>query len=407
MIEDILKKYNQEHLLRFENELTDKEKAELKEQIANIDFEKISKLYEEIKSENEFKEDKIEPMPYIDKKKLSYEEKNRLEEIGAKIISNGEYAVATMAGGQGSRLGHKGPKGTFELFPGKSLFEILSDELKRANSKYNTIIPWYIMTSRENNNDTIKFFESKNYFEYPREAIKFFTQGELPMIDTNGKILLEGKGKIKLAADGNGGIFSSMIKAGILKEMQEKGIRWVFIGSIDNAILKLADSLLVGMTEDKKVLASSKTITKLNPTERVGVFCKRNGKPSVIEYSELPEEMAALRDENGELFYGEAHIMCNLFNINILERIGKEKLPYHQAFKKADYIDEDGKLIQATEPNAYKYESFIFDAFGMLDEILLMRATREEEFAPVKNATGADSPETARELYLKNTLKKE
>ena len=312
MLEE-LKKYNQEHLLNFINELNDEEQEQLKEQISRIDFNQINKLYEETKNNNKFAQDKIEPMAYIDKSKLSQEEKSKYEEIGSSIISNGEYAVATMAGGQGSRLGHKGPKGTFELFPGKSLFEILSDELKGANEKYNTIIPWYIMTSNENNNDTIKFFEEKNFFNYPKESVKFFMQGELPMIDTNGKILLESKGKIKLAADGNGGIFSSMIKNGILEEMQNKGSKWVFIGSIDNAILKLADALFLGITADKKMLASSKTIAKASPQERVGVFCKRNGRPSVIEYSELPEEMANMRDENGELFYGESHIMCNLF----------------------------------------------------------------------------------------------
>ena len=401
MLEE-LKKYGQEHLLKFVDELGEDEKKCLQEQIERIDLNQIDELYKETQNNNKFGQDKIEPMKYVDKTKLSQDEIDKLSEIGNNIISNGEYAVVTMAGGQGSRLGHNGPKGTFELFPGKSLFEILSDELKKANKKYNTIIPWYIMTSRQNNNDTVRFFEEKDYFGYPRNAVTFFMQGELPMISTNGKILLESKGKIKLAADGNGGIFSSMIKNGILENMQKKGIKWVFIGSIDNAILKLADSLLLGMTENKKMLASSKTIAKVNPAERVGVFCKRNGKPSVIEYSELPEEMANLRDEDGELFYGEAHIMCNLFNIEVLERIGKEKLPYHQAFKKANYIDEDGKLIEATEPNAYKFESFIFDAFGLLDDILLMRANREEEFAPVKNAEGADSPETARKLYLQN-----
>ncbi|MBR6033703.1 MAG: UTP--glucose-1-phosphate uridylyltransferase [Clostridia bacterium] len=293
-----------------------------------------------------------------------------------------------------------GPKGTFELLPGKSLFEILCDGLKKANEKYNITIPWYIMTSKENNDATVSFFEGKNYFGYPKESIKFFMQGELPMIDTNEKILLDEKWKIKQAADGNGGIFSSMINSGILSDMKEKGVKWLFIGSIDNAILKMVDSLFLGITFSQNKLAASKTVAKLNPAERVGVFCKRNGKPSVIEYSELPEEMAQKRDSNGELFFGEAHIMCNLFNIEILDRIGKEKLPYHVAFKKASYIDETGKLVEPTEPNAYKFESFIFDAFSLLDDILIMRAVRDEEFAPVKNAEGADSPETARALYL-------
>lgn len=401
-VKDKLKKYGQEHLIKFYDELSEEEKMNLLEQINKIDFEQVNKLYEDNKINSEFKDDRIEPMRYIDKDKLTEEEKEGYSKIGYKIISSGEYAVVTMAGGQGSRLGHNGPKGTFELLPGKSLFEILCDELKRANSKYNTIIPWYIMTSKANNDDTIKFFEGNNYFGYPKENIEFFVQGELPMIDTNGKIILETKGKIKEGADGNGGIFGSMIKSGVLEDMHIRGIKWVFIGSIDNAILKLADSLFLGLTVNKQMLAASKTIAKASPEERVGVFCKRNGKPSVIEYSELPQNMAVKRDDLGELIFGEAHIMCNLFSTHILERIGKEKLPYHRAFKKSDYINENGELIEATEPNAYKFESFIFDAFSLLDEILLMRAKRDEEFAPVKNAQGADSPETARQLYLRN-----
>lgn len=193
-----------------------------------------------------------------------------------------------------------------------------------------------------------------------------------------------------------------MVKYNILGEMKEKNIKWIFIGSIDNAILKMVDSIFLGLTVEKKMLAASKTVAKANPYEKVGVFCKRNGKPSVIEYSELPEEMAVMCDNDGELFYGESHIMCNLFSTSILEKIGEENLPYHVAFKKSNYIDENGNLIEPNEPNAYKFESFIFDSFSLLDDILLMRSKREEEFAPVKNKEGVDSPETARELYLKN-----
>ena len=404
-VNDELRIYEQEHLIKFENDLTDNEKESLQKQIERIDFKQIKELYEETKCNNKIGEDRIEPIEYINKNKLSDEEIKSYEDIGSSIISSGKYAVATMAGGQGSRLGHNGPKGTFELFPGKSLFEIFADELKKANKKYNTVIPWYIMTSRENNNDTVKFFEEKNYFGYEVDKVKFFSQGELPMIDTKGKVLLESKCKIKEAADGNGGIFSSMIRAGILADMQSKGIKWLFIGSIDNAILKMVDDLFLGIAEIKKVLAASKTVAKANPSEKVGVFCRRNGRPSVIEYSELPEEMAVMRDKDGELLYGEAHIMCNLFNMEILERIGREKLPYHIAFKKANYIDENGNMIEAKEPNAYKFESFIFDAFEILDNMLIMRSNREEEFAPVKNAEGVDSPETARELYLNDKKK--
>ena len=396
----ILKKYHQEHLLNFYEELSKEEQESLLNQLLEIDFKTMQELYESTKKPMAVSNDKIEPIEYIDKEKMSKEQKEQYEKIGEEIITSGKYAVATMAGGQGTRLGHSGPKGTYYLVKNKSLFEIFYDELNKANQKYNITIPWYIMTSRENNKETIEFFEKNNYFGYNKEYIKFFSQGELPTINKEGKILLAEKGLVKEAADGNGGIFSSMNKNGIIDDMIEKQVEWLFIGAIDNALLKMVDPLLVGIAHSYGVLAAAKSLVKCSPTEKVGVFCKRNNQPSVIEYTELPEEMANLRDENGELFYGESHIMCNMFHVNALKSIGERKLPYHQAFKKINYINEKGEKVEASEPNAYKFESFIFDAFETIPELKILRVKREEEFAPVKNATGVDSPETARELYL-------
>lgn len=397
---EILKKYHQEHLLNFYEELSKEEQEKLLNQLLAIDFKTIKELYENTKDSIAVSNDKIEPIEYIDKEKLSEEEKEKYEEIGIEIITSGKYAVATMAGGQGTRLGHPGPKGSYYLINHKSLFEIFYDELNKANQKYHVTIPWYIMTSKENNKDTIQFFEENDYFGYNKEYIKFFSQEELPMIDKEGKILLAEKGLVKEAADGNGGIFSSMNKNGMIDDMIEKQVEWLFIGAIDNALLKMVDPLLVGIAQSAGVLAAAKSLVKCSPKEKVGVFCKRNNQPSVIEYTELPEEMANLRDESGELFYGESHIMCNMFHVNVLKSIGERKLPYHQALKKTNYIDENGKRIEPIEPNAYKFESFIFDAFETIPELKILRVKREEEFAPVKNATGVDSPETARLLYL-------
>ena len=396
----ILKKYHQEHLLNFYKELSKEQQESLLNQLLAIDFKTMQELYESTKKPMAVSNDKIEPIEYIDKEKMSKEQKEQYEKIGEEIITSGKYAVATMAGGQGTRLGHSGPKGTYYLVNNKSLFEIFYDELNKANQKYNVTIPWYIMTSRENNKETIEFFEKNNYFGYNKEHIKFFSQGELPTINKEGKILLAEKGLVKEVADGNGGIFSSMNKNGIIDDMIEKQVEWLFIGAIDNALLKMVDPLLVGIAHSSGVLAAAKSLVKCSPTEKVGVFCKKNNQPSVIEYTELPEEMANLRDENGELFYGESHIMCNMFHVNALKSIGERKLPYHQAFKKINYINEKGEKVEASEPNAYKFESFIFDAFETIPELKILRVKREEEFAPVKNATGVDSPETARELYL-------
>ena len=395
-----LMNYGQEHLLKFYDELSEQQQNELLEQIDSIDFELITKLYEERNSIGNT-HDVIEPISYIDKLKLSSKEIEKYTAIGESAIKKGKLAFATLAGGQGTRLGHNGPKGTymFGINPDKSLFEIMCDGLKLAKRKYNVYIPWYIMTSRENNEDTIAFFEENNYFGYPKEMVTFFKQEELPVLHEDGKIMLQSKDRMKLAADGHGGILGAMHKNNIVEQMEAKGIQWVFVGGIDNVLLKVADALFIGLAIDKGVKLAGKSIIKSNPQEKVGVFCKRNGKPSVVEYTEITDEMSCKTDSNGELLYGESHILCNLFNIDALKQIGAEKLPYHSAFKKSSYIDSMGNTIIPTLPNSYKFETFIFDAFNKFDDMLIFRTLREEEFAPIKNKEGVDSPQTARRLY--------
>lgn len=308
----------------------------------------------------------------------------------------------------GTRLGHAGPKGTFKINvkpQPKYLFEIIVETLKKQNEKYDVVIPWYIMTSKENNEETIKFLEENNYFGYSKEKVKTFIQGELPILNKEGKLLLNDKGLIKKASDGNGSIYYSIKKKGILEDMKQNEIEWVYISSIDNILLKLVEPTLLGLTITQGNKIASKTIAKLYPEERVGVFYKKNGRPSVIEYTELSEKMSNLRDENKELIYGEAHIMCNLFHINAIETIAEKKLPYHIALKKIPYYENDKEVIPE-EPNAYKFESFIFDGFSKFENITLLRGNRQEDFAPVKNKEGQDSPQTAIELYNKSIVEK-
>ncbi len=403
-VKKLLEKYNQSHIINLMNKIDNNKKEELIKQIDKIDFHQIMELYENTKKDVEIKDNKIEAVPYLDKEKLSKNEKDLFIELGEKVIVNGQYAVVTMAGGQGTRLGHTGPKGTFKLDvygKGKYLFEILSEDLKLANKKYNTVIPWYIMTSKENNKETFEFLEKHNYFGYDKNNVMLFEQGELPLVDIDGKMLMDKNFKIKEASDGNGGVFLSLRTTGMLADMKEKGIKWVFIGGVDNVILKMTDTILLGMAIDKNVQIASKSVVKANPHERVGVFCKMNGHPKVIEYSELPEKMAEQVDTNGELRYGESHIMCNLFTIDAIEKISKEPLIYHSAFKKNSYINEDEQEVIPNEPNSYKFESFIFDGFELFDDIAILRGKREDDFAPVKNKEGVDSPKTAKELYEK------
>lgn len=396
---EILKEHNQEHLIKGYERLDDEKKELFLKDLEKIDFDFIESLYnnEEIANGN----DVIEPIDYYDKENL--ENYEHFEKIGEEAIKEGKLAVVTMAGGQGTRLGHDGPKGTYDigLDSHKSLFELLCDTLKEAKKKYGVVVPWYIMTSKENNAKTIEFFEKNNYFNYPK--IKFFIQEVLPMVDDKeGKVIINEDGLIKMAANGHGGIYESLVKKGITSEMRENGIDWVFIGGIDNCLLNMVDPILMGLTIDKNLLLASKSVVKLSPEEKTGVFCKRNGRPSIVEYTEITDEMANMR-KDGELVYGESNILSHLFNLDFVEGISDRRLPYHIAHKKTNYIDEEGNVIKPDKPNAYKFESFLFDAFKEADDMVVLRVKREEEFAPVKNSdeAGVDCPSTARVLYKK------
>lgn len=299
-------------------------------------------------------------------------------------------------------FGHPRAKGTYKIEfedGGKYLFEIIVDTLKRARDKYGVIVPWYIMTSNENNEDTTSFLEENNYFGYPKEYVYIFEQGKLPLLDEQGKLLVGKDGIIKEASNGNGGIFNSMLKKGAIDDMDKKGIEWVFIGSVDNILLKNIDVLLLGLTASRGNQIGTRTVLKRSPDEKVGVLCKQNNRVKVIEYTELPDDIAGITDDNGELVFGESHIMCNLFNINAVKRSSTKELEYHVAFKKSNYLDKEGNLIEPDKANAYKFEQFIFDSFKLFDDIAILRGKREEDFAPVKNMAGDDSPETAKKLY--------
>lgn len=399
---EILKEYKQDHIIKIMQQIDEEKQKKLIQQIEDINFEEIQDLYNDTKKEFNVEINELKPIKAINPDRLDKDRLEYYEKLGEKVVRNQEFAVATMSGGQGTRLGYNGPKGTFKINvrpEPKYLFEIIVDTLKRANEKYNIVIPWYIMTSEENNRDIVQFMEEKSYFGYPKEKVKFFTQGKLPLISPEGKLLIDENYNIRLASNGNGSIFESMKQKHILEDMKKNGIKWVYIGSIDNVLLKMVDILLMGIAIDQKSEIATRSIFKNNARERIGSLCSKNGKIKVIEYSELPEKMIEAVDENGEILFGESHVMCNLFSLEALEKISTRKLPYHSAFKKYSYIDETGTLIMPEEPNAYKFEYFIFDSFEFFDQISILRGKREEDFAPVKNKEGVDSPETATKLY--------
>ena len=269
------------------------------------------------------------------------------------------------------------------------------------SQKAGAIIPWYIMTSIDNHDAILNFFEDNQYFGYPKDAIILFRQSALPMIsDCDGKILLESKGRIKMGSDGNGAIFHSMRDTGVFDDMKARGIKWFCTCNVDNVLVKCADPKFLGFAITKNAQCVSKSLIKNSPAERVGVFCYKDGKPGVVEYSELSKEMAEMVNAKGEFVYGDAHISATIFSIDIAKEEAAMDLPYHTAHKKSAYVDASGELVNPSAPNAYKFEAFIFDAFAIFDRFFVYRIKREDEFAPVKNKEGDDSPQTARELYL-------
>ena len=400
--EQILKKYNQENTIELFKNLDTEKQGILAKSILNTDFDLIMDVFNEANSKKEVSSKQISPMQAAKKEDMSDIEKEKYYDLGKKVIENGEYAVVTVAGGQGTRLGHSGPKGTFKVQTvngEKYIFEILCETMKNASKEYNIEIPWYIMTSEENNKDTENFFKEHDFFGYNPEKIKFFKQSKMPLMTTDGKILIDKDFKVKEAADGHGGIFNSMRKAGVINELEDKNIKWIFTCGVDNILVNMVDPYLVGLAIEKNCKIATRSLVKNSPSEKVGVLCKQDNKIKVVEYTELSEEMANMTDEKGNLLYGESHVMFNLFSLDAIKQISTAKLPYHIAFKKNDYLDNKGNLVKAESPNSYKFESFIFDSFELFDDIAILRTKREDEFAPIKNATGNDSPETAVNLY--------
>ncbi len=371
--------------------------------ISGIDLELVSKLYC-MASEGVPEETggDIAPIPVTVAADLSAEERDKYFRKGEELIRNGEFAAVTMAGGQGTRLGHNGPKGTFDIGVREhSLFEIQANRLLRrlSISGGGRQIPWYIMTSEENDHATRAFFEANGYFGYLPENVRFFTQFMLPMVGFDGKIIRNTPVSVKMGADGHGGIFRAMKAKGIVSDMKARGIKYAFVGGIDNVLVKLCDPLFIGFAYVNGFKCAGKSLIKRDPYEKAGVFCLKDSRPYVVEYTEISDEMAKAVDENGEFIYGDAHILCNIFSIDAFEEAGDEGLPYHVAVKKTDFVDGSGAVVHPDKPNAYKFEAFIFDAFRRYEKMGILRVKREDEFAPVKNREGEDSPATAKALY--------
>lgn len=397
-VKKIIAEYGQDHLLAFFDELSPAQQEDLIENINKIDFSLIARVYKEINAPKT-PICGVSPMKAADSTTFSKEEADKYVNIGKKAIVDGKVGALTMCGGMGTRLGHSGPKGTFDIgLPShKSLFEIQACGLKEVG---NGNIPWYIMTSNINHDDTVRFFEEHNFFGYPCENIFFFKQAMISVLNKEGKILLENKGKILKSPNGNGGLFLSLKEAGGLDDMKKRGVEYLFICGIDNCLVKMADPVFVGYHISEGAPACAKSFMKRTAEEKAAIFCYSNGRPFVIEYTEIPEELASQRDDNGAFTYGDTNVLNYIFNVNIIDGLCQYYMPYHAAIKKVTYLDtNDGNYV--TIPNGLKFELFLFDYFTHIEDLRLLRIDREQEFAPVKNPTGIDSVVTAREMYMK------
>ena len=403
----ILKEYSQEHLLHFYPELTEAQKNNLLNQILNLNFKEILDLYEKSKFDVLDSTENIEPLDYNIKSELTYNKKKQYISLGTKAIKLGKIGVITLAGGQGSRLGFNGPKGTFclDIEPKKSLFEILCDYLKKYSLKYKISIPWYIMTSTDNYFDTITFFEKNNFFNYDRSNIIFFTQENMPIIDIHGKLVLSEIYKINMASNGNGNLFSSLKRANLIKDMENRKLQWLFISGIDNVLLDPLDPIFIGYTINSKLEIGSKTLFKENPKDLSWVFARKNGKPSIVDCENFTEQISLIQDKKGKYLYREKNMLAHLFSLKAIKFMSDVKLPYHRAFRKNPFVNSEGMKQVPDSPNIYKFEQFVFDAFSYFKDIALLRVNSEEEFCPIKDFNGPYNPEIAAKRYEKLILK--
>ena len=403
-----LEKYGQDGLLACYGELDEAGKERLLNDVEELDLELMENLFAKTAKHQEGGEvlaSELRPLKPVDSGKLTAEERARLEKLGLEAIARGKLAVLTMAGGQGTRLGHDGPKGTFDIgLPShKSLFELHCDKLRAVSERAGKFVPWYIMTSDINHAATEAFFVEHDFFGYPRDKVRFFPQTMIPPMTPDGKMRLERPDKVLKSPNGNGGMFVSLKKQGCLEELRAAGIEYLMVVGVDNCLIKMADPLFLGALIDApEAEAIAKSYLKRGPGEKAGIFCFRGGTPCVVEYTEVPEEAAVLKDENGEYVYGDCNLLAYVFRMDTVERLCGAGMDYHIAVKKIKYYDP-ASGEEKEQPGSFKFELFLFDAFKALkgeNGLKVLRVERIDEFAPVKNLTGEDSAELAREMFM-------
>ena len=397
----LLESKGQAHLLQYYDELNEEQKNNLLTAIENLNWDFEEALHNPVDMSG--KEKDIRP---IDGLKLSDIEKQatRYESIGVKAIQEGKVAAVLLAGGMGTRLGVDGPKGAYDIGVTKPLyiFEQQMKNLAEVNEKCGARVPLYIMTSDKNHEQTVSFWKEHSFFGYDEQDVQFFKQDMAPAVDYDGKIILERKDLPAVSPNGNGGWFVSLKNAGLCEDLHKKGIEWLNIYAVDNVLQRIADPTFVGATIDAGVNCGAKVVCKNNPYEKVGVLCMDGTTPDIIEYYELTDEMANQKDEKGELAYCYGVIMNYLFRLSKLEETADEKIPVHIVEKKIECLCADGETRKPEKENGKKFEALAVDLIRFMGSVLPFEVVREKEFAPIKNKTGVDSVESARELLKLN-----
>ena len=325
----------------------------------------------------------------------------RAREAGEDHLREGKVALVLLAGGQGSRLGFDGPKGNYPFAPlsGRTLFDFFSARIGALRQRHGAGLPWYIMTSTANDEITRETFRASEYFGLSPDSIHFMVQGMLPAVDArSGEILLEAPDRLALSPDGHGGLLSTLRRSGALEDMAAREIDTVFTFQVDNPLLRIARPEFIGHHILARAQMSNVVVRKRSPEEKVGVIAEVEGRTGVVEYSDLPSELAEQRDENGELRFWAGSIAVHCLQRSFVESLtdGRLALPFHRAHKKVAFVGERGEQVTPEKPNAIKFETFLFDALPFADRTVSLESAREDEFSPIKNATGSDSPESSR-----------
>ena len=399
----------QSQVFAFYDSLNDAQKSQLVDQAREIDLDELAVLNRTLVQGQSAAVDysRLEPAPFepLPRHGGDADAWKAARATGEAALRAGRVAAFTVAGGQGTRLGYDGPKGTFAVTPvtGHSLFQVFAEKIVAARARYGAPIHWFIMTSQQNHTQTETFLRQHDYFGLRADHVHLFQQGRMPAVDFDGRILLSAPDEIALSANGHGGSLRALERSGSLDIMERAGIDVISYFQVDNPLVHVIDAAFIGFHIEGGSEMSSRALPKANAGEKVGHFCKDGERVLVVEYSDLPQEMQEQRDENGELRFNAGSIAIHLLDREFVRRMasGEGQLPFHRADKKVPTIDERGEPITPATPNGIKFELFVFDALPFAKNPLILETSRADEFSPVKNAEGVDSPQTSRDDQLR------